>query len=319
VLQKNVSVFGRLLGESDADKLEPMQDGINRLEQKIFDRMLKAGTRITMPDAASLRSDPNDQEVWRVGNAGDLSLIRAFDFRGDVQQEMDQIDRIYQHMRQTVGVTDSFQGRTDRTAVSGAAKEFAAAQAAGRMESKRVMKRRAYAELFELMFKFRLAYADEPRPVVYQDGHGRTVYDTFSKWDFLERDESGQLWWNDQFLFSCDTAEPLVTNREKLWKETTSLFAAGAFGEPRQTETLIEYWKKMETLHYPGAAGTRVNLQERLARERQRAQVQGGPGPGDGEVERAARRMALGQALGRTDPMARALRGIDGSSDKEEK
>ena len=297
VLQRNVSVFGQFLGESDADKLEPMQDGINRLEQKIFDRMLKAGTRITMPDAASLRTDPNDQEVWRVGNAGDLALIRSFDFRGDVEQEMEQIGEIYQHMRQTVGVTDSYQGRTDRTAVSGTAKQFAAAQAAGRMESKRVMKRRAYAELFELMFRFRLAYADEPRPVVYQDGQGRTVYDTFSRWDFLERDADGSLWWNDLFLFSCDAAEPLAANRERLWQETTALFAAGAFGDPARTETLAEYWKKMELLHYPGAAGTRAGLQERLEREQNSAPMQAGRTPDDAEVERTARRDALRNVL----------------------
>ena len=293
VLQRNVSVFGRLLGESDADKLEPMQDGINRLEQKIFDRMLKAGTRITMPDAASLRADPNDQEVWRVGSAADLALIRSFDFRGDVSQEMRQIQQIYEHMRQTIGVTDSYQGRTDRTAMSGTAKEFAAAQAAGRMESKRVMKQRAYSELFELMFKFRLAYADEPRPVVYQDGHGQTVYDTFSKWDFLECDENGRLWWNDRFLFSCDSAQPLAMNREKLWQETTSFLSAGAYGDPSDTETLVEYWKKMETLHYPGAAETRANLQERLERERQTAQTGAGQGPSDAEVEDMARRTAM--------------------------
>lgn len=299
VLQKNVSVFGQLLGESDADKMEPLQDAINRLEQKIFDRMLKAGTRITLPDAASIRSDTNDQEIWRIGNAADLALIRSFNFTGDVTQEMAQVEQIYQHMRQTIGVTDSYQGRIDRTATSGTAKEFAAAQAAGRMESKRVMKQRAYSELFEMMFKFRLAYADEPRPVVYQDGHGQTVYDTFSKWDFLEQDEDGRLYWNDQFLFSCDTSAPLATNRERLWQETTSFFSSGAFGDPARTETLVEYWRKMELLHYPGASETRANLQERLEQGDVPDDAQGVlnaaklPRFDDAQVEAMARRHAL--------------------------
>lgn len=299
VLQKNVSVFGQLLGESDADKMEPLQDAINRLEQKIFDRMLKAGTRITLPDAASIRSDTNDQEIWRIGNAADLALIREFSFTGDVTQEMAQVEQIYQHMRQTIGVTDSYQGRVDRTATSGTAKEFAAAQAAGRMESKRVMKQRAYSELFELMFKFRLAYADEPRPVVYQDGRGQTVYDTFSKWDFLERDEDGRLFWNDQFLFSCDTAAPLATNRERLWQETTGFFTSGAFGDPAQTETLVEYWRKMELLHYPGAGETRANLQERLEQQQMTALQPPAPGPEgatDAELEELARQAAMRDA-----------------------
>lgn len=80
--------------------------------------------------------------------------------------------QIYEEARQVIGITDSFQGRKDTTATSGTAKEFSAAQAAGRLESKRVMKDAAYAALFEAMFKFKLAYADEPRPVVSHDIEG---------------------------------------------------------------------------------------------------------------------------------------------------
>lgn len=280
VLQQNVSVYGRLMGESDVDKQAPLQKGLNTMEQKLFDRFLKAGTKITLPDDTNIRVDPNDDTVWRVGNLQDLSVIRSFNFVGDVSQEMAQVQAIYQQMRQTTGVTDSFQGRKDTTATSGTAKQFAAAQTAGRLESKRVQKEAAYAELFELIFKFRLAYADEPRPVVYQDGEGNTVYDTFSKWDFLERDEAGDFWWNDAFLFSCDPTVPLASNRQQLWQETTAFFQSGAFGDPAQLESLVEYWRKMETLHYPGAGETRKNLQERL--ERQAAQAQAMPMQGMG-------------------------------------
>ena len=283
VLQQNVSVYGRLMGESDVDKQASLQKGLNTMEQKLFDRFLKAGTKITLPDDTNIRIDPNDDTVWRVGNLQDLSVIRSFNFVGDVSQEMAQVQAIYQQMRQTTGVTDSFQGRKDTTATSGTAKQFAAAQTAGRLESKRVQKEAAYAELFELIFKFRLAYADEPRPVVYQDGEGNTVYDTFSKWDFLERDEAGDFWWNDAFLFACDPTVPLASNRQQLWQETTAFFQSGAFGDPTQLESLVEYWRKMETLHYPGAGETRKNLQERL--ERQAAQAQAMPMQGMGGPE----------------------------------
>ena len=313
VLQRNVSVFGRFLGESDADKLEPLQDGLNRLEQKIFDRFLKAGSKIALPDDTNVRIDGKEDMVIRVGNAADLSMVRFYNFTGDLTQEMAQVNAIYQQMRQTVGVTDSFQGRKDTTATSGTAKQFAAAQAAGRLESKRVMKEAAYAQLFELIFKFRLAYADEPRPVVYQDGQGNTVYDQFNKWDFLERDEAGSFWWNDQFLFACDTTAPLAQNRERMWQETTAFFQAGAFGDPSQLETVVEYWRKMELLHDPGAGQTRKNLQERLetqqAAMRDQAMAQGmqdmsgpapeessAPGIADEDLEEMARQAAEADA-----------------------
>ena len=146
-----------------------------------------------------------------------------------------------------------------------------ALQAAGRLESKRIMKNAAYAALFELMFKFWLAYSDEPRPVSYQDYRGETVYEEFNRYDFLEQDEDGQWYWNDQFLFSCDTSAPLASNREAMWQETRMNLQTGAFGDPASTETLILFWAKMEELHYPGAGTTKQYLEDKLRREQQQA------------------------------------------------
>jgi hypothetical protein len=316
VLQRNVSVFGRLLGESDMDKMRPLQEGLNRMNQKLFDRFLKAGTKVTLPADATFTVDPEDSNVWRVADIADLSMIRELNFTGDVSQEMAEVQAIYQQMRQTIGVTDSFQGRRDTTATSGTAKQFAAAQAAGRLESKRVQKEAAYAELFERIFKFRLAYADEPRPVVYQDPTtGKTVYDQFVKWDFLEVDEAGNLYWNDQFLFGCDTTAPLASNRERLWQETTAFLQSGAFGDPADLETLVAYWRKMEILHYPGATETRKSIQDRLDAQRQAAAAQaamtppvapGGPeGPQPGGNAPGPEAMAGGIPDEQIDALAR--------------
>lgn len=269
VLQRSVSVYGQLLGSSDVDVIEDQQNTINRLEQKIIDRLIKAGTRVTLPDRADLRIDPEDGEKWYIGNAADKNLIDVYQFSGDLQYELAYLAQVYEESRQILGITDSFQGRRDPTATSGVAKEYAAAQAAGRQESKRVMKSAAYAQLFELMFKFWLAYSDEPRPVSYKDHRGETVYEEFNRYDFLEFDAEGQPYWNDQFLFGCDTSSALATNREAMWQETRLNLQTGAFGDPTQTETLILFWGKMEELHYPGAASTKKYLEDKLERERQ--------------------------------------------------
>ena len=269
VLQKSVSVYGKLLGNSDADVIEDQQNTYNRLSQKIIDRIVKAGTRISAPDRADIRFDPEDSELMYVGNAQDAALIQVHDFTGNLQYEMAYRSVVYEEARQTLGITDSFQGRKDTTATSGKAKEFSAAQAAGRLESKRVMKNAAYAHLFELMFKFFLAYSDEPRPVSYQDYKGETMHEEISRYDFLERDGDGAWWWNDQFLFSTDTSAPLESNREAMWQETRMNLESGAFGDPKSTETLILFWGKMEMLHYPGAAETKKYLEDRLQREQE--------------------------------------------------
>lgn len=271
VLQRSVSVYGQLLGNSDVDAIEDQQNTTNRLEQKIIDRLVKAGTRITLPPKANLRTDPEDGERWHLEKISDKQFIDVYDFSGNLQYELTYLAQVYEESRQILGITDSFQGRRDPTATSGVAKQVSAAQSAGRLESKRIMKNAAYAELFELIFKYWLAYSDEPRTVSYKDETGQTVYEEFNRYDFLERDASGQYYWNDQFLFGCDTSAPLASNREALWQETRMNLQTGAFGNPQSTETLILFWTKMEELHYPGAGTTKSLLEARYQREQQQA------------------------------------------------
>ena len=151
VLRRNVTAHGKFLGESDCDKIADQQNTINRLEQKTIDRLMKAGSKITLPDSTHLRVDPQDNGIWYVGNAADASLIAVRDFQADITPNMAMLTQAYEESRRLIGMTDSYQGRTDPTAQSGKAKEFAAAQSAGRLESKRVLKKAAYARIFERM------------------------------------------------------------------------------------------------------------------------------------------------------------------------
>lgn len=273
VLQKSVSIYGQLLGNSDVDAIMDQQNTTNRIEQKIIDRLIKAGTRITLPNKANLMMDPADGERWYLEKPEEAAMIGVYEFTGNLQYELSYLAQVYEESRQILGINDSFQGRRDPTATSGKAKEFAASMAAGRLESKRVMKNAAYAALFERMFKFALAYSDEPRPVSFKNFRGETEYQVFSRYDFLKQDEAGQWYYNDRFLFSCDTSAPLANNREAMWQETRMNLQTGAFGDPTKTETLILFWGKMELLHYPGAGSTKAYLEERLQREQEMAQM----------------------------------------------
>ena len=262
-LQKNVSVYGQLLGDSDVDKIADQQNTVNRMEQKIIDRLVKAGTRITLPDRADFRADPEDGEKWYIGNPADKSLIDVYQFSGDLNYEMAYLSGVYEEARQALGITDSFQGRKDATAQSGVAKQFAAAQSAGRLESKRVMKEAAWAEIFKRIVMLKVAYADEPRPIVAADDRGGARYEEFSRYDFYEQDEKGEwhcILEDDRFLFSCDTSAPLAGSREQMWQDAAQMFRMGAFGQPQSLDALLLYWTKLELLHYPGAADTKEYL-----------------------------------------------------------
>ena len=270
IVQRNISVFGKLLGESDVLKVKTYQDAINRLQNKVTEKAVNAGSYRVVPSDCSLVYDDDEGKRYVVDDPAKAKLFDTIDMQFDVSQEIALEERYYQAARQAAGLTDSYQGRRDTTAQSGKAKEISAAQAAGRFESKRRMKEASYALLYELLFKLRLAYADEAREVRVGEG-ADIAYKVFNKWDFLEKDENGEFYWNDMFRFSCDTASPLAENREAMWQETKANLSAGAFGDPTQLETLIFYWGEMEHLHYPGASTVRSRLEGLLEQQKKAA------------------------------------------------
>lgn len=271
ILQRNVSVFGRFLGESDVDKISDQQNTTNIIHGNIIDKLLSGGSYMTLPSKASIKIDANRKKVVYVDNPADKQMYDSISMDEPIQQDIEYLQQIYEEARQAIGITDSFQGRKDPTATSGKAKEFAAAQSAGRLESKRVMKDAAYAALFEAMFKFKLAYADEARPVVSQDIHGKAKYGEFNRYDFLAQDEAGEWYWNDRFLFSCDTSAPLASNREAMWQENRLNLQTGAYGPPQDIQTQILFWTVMEQLHYPLAGQAKAYLEEMAQRQAQQA------------------------------------------------
>lgn len=302
VMQRNVTSFGHFLGNSDVDLILHQQRTTNRIEARIIEKLLTGGSYTILPSDANVRTDNDIGKTLTVDNPAKAQGIRSVDLTDDITQELAYLSQIYEEARQVIGITDSFQGRQDTTATSKVAKEFAAKQTAGRLESKRQMKQFAYSKIFEILFKYKLAYADEPRPIRATDKNGDTEYEEFNRLDFLRQDDAGEYYWNDDFLFSCDTASPLASNREAMWQETRMNLESGAFGDPSSLETLILFWGKMEALHYPLASETKQYLmdekerQEQLAAEQQQAlgaDIQS-------QIDEAARQAAMRDA-GMTD------------------
>ena len=270
VLQRNVTKYGQLLGESDVDRISDQQNTVNRLTVKILNILLKSGSYMTVPNDPAIPLDTNDCKPWRVEDVADMTKFKVLDMTADISQLVTFRESIYEEARQQLGITDSYQGRRDTTATSGVAKEFAAQQSAGRLESKRVAKNSAWADMFEVMFKFLLAYADEPRPAVGRGLEGEREYGEFVRYDFLRQDKDGNYYYYDDLLFATDESAPLANNRSQMWQELNGYYSSGAFGDPTQTETQILFWEKMDELHYPGASQTRQYLEQK--REQEQAQ-----------------------------------------------
>lgn len=274
VMRKNVSKYGRFLGSSDIDAIADQQNTMNQLSTKIKNKVLGGGSFTTLPlDGATIVND-QDNRVVKVDNPAKMQMIKTFNTQVDISMDLALRAQIYEEARQTIGITDSMQGRKDPTATSAVAKEFSAQQAAGRLESKRVMKRAMYQDLFEVIFKFFLAYCEEPRWLHKSNENGETEYLVFDRHDFLYQDEAGEWQYNTDFLFSCDNAAPLATDRQALWKEARMNFQQGAMGPQNEISSLLRFWTQMEKLHYPMAADMRRSFEDEMERQQEAAAQQ---------------------------------------------
>ena len=271
-VRKNVSSWGKALGDSDIDKIMDQQNMIKKCDSRIQEKLDKGGSIFTRSEKTEVsKTDEQLREVIFQG-ADEANLFGVHNLQVDTSQDQAIAEANYEQARRILGITDSFQGRPDRTATSGTAKQIAVAQSAGRLESKRIMKNAMYADLYAVMFRFLLAYSDEPRSVRHNNIDGSTTYSEFNKYDYLAQDAAGEWYWLDDFLFSVDNTSSLAGNRESMWQEIRMNLQTGAFGDPADPETLIMFWEMMAGQHYPGAAEIRERLEKK--RQEQLAQMQ---------------------------------------------
>ena len=275
----NVSKWGKVLGDSDVDKIMDQQNMIKKCDSRTQEKLDKGGSAIIVGEETELEQTDEQLKMIRVKNPKEANIIRLLNIQVDPSMDQAIANDNYEQARNILGITNSLQGRPDPTATSGVAKQIAVAQSAGRLESKRIMKNAAYADLYEVMFKFLLAYSDEPRAVRHKNIDGSTTYSKFNKYDFLRQDAAGEWYWNDEFLFSVDNASTLAGNREAMWQEIRMNLQTGAFGNPNNIETLIMFWNMMAGQHYPFAAEVKEQLEQQKQQQMQQP-MKGGQIPG---------------------------------------
>lgn len=253
IIRKNVSELDNFLGSSDVAAIKDQQNDLNIYTTKIREKLLKGGSIITLPEDMQFKANNSEMKIVRLKNPAEKALIDVMSLQPNINNDLSLLELTYNIARQTIGITDSFQGRKSSSALSGKAKEIDVQQTAGRLESKRKMRDFAFSQLFELMFQFLLAYTDEPRVYNYEDGNGETQYDIFDKRLFIEQDKNGDYYYDDDFIFSTDISATLSTDRHAMWEETRLNFTSGGYGDPTDIQTIVMFWQTMDALHYPGA------------------------------------------------------------------
>lgn len=269
ILRKNITAQNKLLGGSDVQVVIDQQDTIKKLGTKINEKLLKGGSYVTLPEGIDVEKDGEELNIIRLRNAADKQLIDVLNMQPNIQNDQSYLEVNYAWAKSSLGITDSYQGKYDPSATSGKAKQYAINQAAGRLDSKRTLKNEAYAKLYEVMFKFWLAFADSTSEITSTDKDGNATHETLNRKEFLRLDSNGEFYWNDEFIFETDPTSTLMQNREMMWNQTDMKLQSGAFGPVGNLETSKAYWMIMKANGYPNASVILNNIEERLEAQKQ--------------------------------------------------
>ena len=257
-----ISSTDSIYGISEVKIVLEMQDGINKVLSKAIDKTLKSGAVVTKPEKLKLNDKDDTFKILGVRSAEEAQMVQTKQVMADTSQDMAMAAILYDSGKSSSGITDSFQGKSDSTATSGKAKQYAALQSAGRIQSLREIKAAAFSGLFELMLKYLLAFSDEERRFVRVLPDGTEQEECWNKYMFLDKDKNGTIYYRDDFHFASDAAATLSQNRVQMWQETQDKFVQGAFGDPSDPRTLKLFWNTMDALQYPLAKIALAGIKE---------------------------------------------------------
>ena len=255
VIRKNTSSDGKLFGQSDCDYIRPEQQAINKIESRILQKLLRAGVTPIVPEDANISLNNSVfGQIIKIRPGESAAQYGKVDTTPDITQDIAEAERLYDHSKRILGISDALQGLDTATNESGYARQLKISQATGRLESKKKMQHASYARLDRIIFEHYLAFADEPRDLVYKDVYGRIHNTEFSRHDFIEYDvEKGEFYYYDAYLFSVDLNTAAEYQREALWERNFENLKAGTLGDPTLPSTLLRYWQFQERAHYPFA------------------------------------------------------------------
>ncbi len=268
VIRKNTSAERSLFGQSDCEYIRPEQQAINKIESRILKKLLRAGITPVVPeDARVTLNNSVFGQVIKMKPGESVAQYGKVDTTPDISQDIAEAERLYDHAKRVIGISDAYQGIDSFTGESGVARQLRISQASGRLESKKKMKHTAYAGIDRLIFHFYLAFADEPRRLSYKDAYGRIHYEEFCRYDFIEYDlVRGEYYYDDDYLFSVDLNGGSEYQREALWERNLENLRSGTLGDPSSPMTLLRYWQCQERAHYPYARENVEYFTEQLDR-----------------------------------------------------
>ena len=251
---RHIKVPKDIYGISEVRLHLEAQDSVNKFLNNAEEKSDESKTYATKLKDTNIDTDGKRITWIEVESAQEGAAIQVKQVQSDIQPEMMLSDYLYNTSKSTSGVTDTDQGKADPTARSGKAKQLQMMASEKRSSGPDKQRESAYAGVYELLFKYLLAYCDEERSFVSLEPNGTTREEQWSKYMFLSKDEDGNYYYRDDFAWGVDDATTITQDRASMWQMIDNDFMNGTMGtEIDPLRALRMYWNMKQQAQYPTA------------------------------------------------------------------
>ena len=249
---RRIGVPRTLYGMSEVEILLEDQDLINKFLNKAENKSKKSKAYVTKLKDTHISDKDSEISYVEVESPQEGQSIQVKQVTADITEEITMAQMLYDIAKSTVGVTNTDQGKADPTARSGKAKQLQMAASAARNDAPNTLRNLAYSGVYELIFKFMLAFSDEERSYVKLLPDGTAKEEVWSKYMFLAKDDDGVFYYRDDFAWSVDTATEITQDRAAMWQLIDNDFLNGTMGTQTDPNRALQmYWTMKEQMGYP--------------------------------------------------------------------
>lgn len=268
VIRRNTRVAPTLFGLSDCERVRPEQQAINKVESRILKKLLRAGVTPVMPEDASITlGNSIFGELIRMRPGESLDNYGKIDTTPNISQDIAEAERLYDHAKRVLGISDALQGLDASISESGFARQLKITRATARLETKKRMKYHAYSRLYRMIFRHYLAFFDGVRSLDYKDIFGNSHPQSFCRHNFIETGSEGVPYYADEYMFSINLNGGDEYSRDILWQRNLTNLNAGTLGDPSSPATLLRYWQLQKRANFPLAEENVEYFSSVVARE----------------------------------------------------
>lgn len=258
-------------GKSDVDIISDQQEAIKKVISSQEEKLIKGTSKIFVRKGSGLENKITNATLQVIACDDPVSDVVTKDLKTQDQDYINYYNVMMQAARDTLGVTQAYQGQVEGKNMSGRALQQLSQNSEGRLSVKQFEKQVAFRELYRLYYDFLLAFYDDKVPYRIPDTSATPndfKYGYFDKSKLLKQDAAEEYYY-PEFDIYVNTDQGLPKDKNFIIQSMDKALGSGLVDA-------VEYWTVMESIDFP-CAGAILEMERKKQEQAQQQTQQKGP------------------------------------------